>query len=82
MIHISYFARYREYLGTIGEDFQYSPHLKTIQDLRDTLIARGGKWSVLEEKNLMHARNSELCSGSEPIVDGDQIAFFPQVTGG
>ncbi|MBB6340511.1 molybdopterin synthase sulfur carrier subunit [Pseudomonas fluvialis] len=82
MIHISYFARYREHLGTIGEDIQYAPHLKTIQDLRGTLIARGGKWRVLEEKSLMNARNSELCTDSEPIFDGDQIAFFPQVTGG
>ena len=28
------------------------------------------------------ARNQELCSLDEPLVDGDEVAFFPPVTGG
>jgi molybdopterin synthase sulfur carrier subunit len=82
MIHIYYFARYREHLGMDAEDFAYSSQLQNIQVLREVLIARGGKWKILEEERLMCARNKELCSNNEPIIDGDQIAFFPQVTGG
>ena len=44
--------------------------------------ARGGVWEVLGEQNLMCARNQELCGLDEAIVDGDEVAFFPTVTGG
>jgi molybdopterin synthase sulfur carrier subunit len=37
---------------------------------------------VLAERGLMCARNEELCALSEPLADGDAVAFFPTVTGG
>jgi molybdopterin synthase sulfur carrier subunit len=37
---------------------------------------------VLAEQNLMCARNQELCSLDEPLEEGDEVAFFPTVTGG
>jgi molybdopterin synthase sulfur carrier subunit len=30
----------------------------------------------------MCARNQELCSLDEPLEEGDEVAFFPTVTGG
>ena len=30
----------------------------------------------------MCARNQELCSLDEPLAEGDEVAFFPTVTGG
>jgi molybdopterin synthase sulfur carrier subunit len=30
----------------------------------------------------MCARNQELCSLDEPLTAGDEVAFFPTVTGG
>jgi molybdopterin synthase sulfur carrier subunit len=40
------------------------------------------KHGVLAEQNLMCARNEELCSLAEPLAPGDEVAFFPTVTGG
>jgi molybdopterin synthase sulfur carrier subunit len=80
MIRVQYFARYREALGLDGE--QVSGEFATLDDLRRYLLARGGAWSVLGEQNLMCARNQELCSLEEPLAEGDEVAFFPTVTGG
>jgi molybdopterin synthase sulfur carrier subunit len=82
MIHVQYFARYREALGLSGEQLSWSGELVTLDDLRLLLLARGGVWALLAEANLMCARNQELCSLGEPLVDGDEVAFFPTVTGG
>ncbi|MHB9797016.1 MoaD/ThiS family protein [Pseudomonas sp. MT3] len=82
MIRVQYFARYREALGVDGEQLNWSPSLTSLDDLRGLLLERGGAWAVLGEQNLMCARNQELCSLDEPLADGDEVAFFPTVTGG
>ncbi len=82
MIHVQYFARYRETLGISGEQLSWSSELACVDDLRTLLLARGGVWVLLAEANLMCARNQELCALSEPLTDGDEVAFFPTVTGG
>jgi molybdopterin synthase sulfur carrier subunit len=82
MIHVQYFARYREALGLDGEQLSDTQALATLDDLRQHLLARGGVWHVLAEQNLMCARNQELCNLDEPLEEGDEVAFFPTVTGG
>ncbi|HBZ93646.1 MAG TPA: molybdopterin synthase sulfur carrier subunit, partial [Pseudomonas sp.] len=43
----------------------------------------GGGWGEgLAEQNLMVARSQERCSLDEPLAEGDEVAFFPTVTGG
>jgi molybdopterin synthase sulfur carrier subunit len=78
-LKVMYFARYREALGrdqeTVEGDFA------SVDALRQWLILRGGH-EVLAEQNLMCARNEELCPLQEGLVDGDEVAFFPTVTGG
>ena len=80
MIAVQYFARYREALGLEGE--QLTGDFASLDELRRYLLARGGVWQVLAEQNLMCARNQELCTLQEPLLDGDEVAFFPTVTGG
>ncbi|MNY29099.1 Molybdopterin synthase sulfur carrier subunit [compost metagenome] len=82
MIHVQYFARYREALGLDGEQLSDTQEFATLDDLRQHLLARGGVWQVLAEQNLMCARNQELCGLDEPLAEGDEVAFFPTVTGG
>ena len=82
MIQIQYFARYRESLGQDAEQLAWTPDFDNLNSLRQHLLARGGVWDVLAEQNLMCARNQELCSLNEPLRDGDEVAFFPTVTGG
>ncbi|WP_028240599.1 MoaD/ThiS family protein [Stutzerimonas azotifigens] len=82
MIRIQYFARYREALGRDGETLEWTPALATLNDVRRQLLERGGAWDVLAEQNIMCARNQDLCGLDEPVADGDELAFFPTVTGG
>ena len=79
-LDVQYFARYRETLGLEGEPV--SGEFATIEQLRQELVQRGGVWALLAEQNLMCARNQELCALDEPLADGDEVAFFPTVTGG
>lgn len=81
-VSVQYFARYRETLGLAGETFDSDLALDSVNDLRQQLLARGGNYALLGERNLMCARNEELCSLEEPLEDGDDVAFFPTVTGG
>jgi molybdopterin synthase sulfur carrier subunit len=77
---VLYFARYREALGLDTETVEGV--FATVDALREHLALRGGEWQVLAEQNLMCARNEELCQLDEPLVSGDEVAFFPTVTGG
>jgi len=82
MLTLHYFARYREQLGLDHERLDWQPALSSVGALRDHLVGRGGCWTELAANNLMCARNQDLCSPAEPLVDGDEVAFFPPVTGG
>lgn len=76
---VKFFARYREALGV--DSVEVEGNFNTIDDVRALLAQRDGA-EVLSEQNLMCARNEDLCQLDEPVVDGDEVAFFPTVTGG
>lgn len=78
-ITVKFFARYREALGVDSQKVE--GNFSTVDDVRILLAARDG-FDVLKEQNLMCARNEDLCQLDEPLVDGDEVAFFPTVTGG
>jgi molybdopterin synthase sulfur carrier subunit len=83
MLKVLYFASLREALGVAGEDVALTPALATLGDLRAHLAARGGAWTALTTtKNLRAARNQTMCGMDSALADGDEIAFFPPVTGG
>ncbi|CAH0248465.1 MoaD/ThiS family protein [Pseudomonas glycinis] len=76
---VKFFARYREALGV--DSVAVEGDFATVDDVRALLAQRDGA-EVLSEQNLMCARNEDLCQLDEPVVDGDEVAFFPTVTGG
>ncbi|KQZ91334.1 MULTISPECIES: MoaD/ThiS family protein [unclassified Pseudomonas] len=78
-ITVKFFARYREALGVDAVNVE--GNFATVDDVRVLLAQRDGA-EVLREQNLMCARNEDLCQLDEPVSDGDEVAFFPTVTGG
>ena len=76
---VKFFARYREALGV--DSLRVAGDFATVDDVRVLLAQRDGA-EVLKEQNLMCARNEDLCQLDEPLADGDEVAFFPTVTGG
>nr|WP_296259504.1 MULTISPECIES: MoaD/ThiS family protein [unclassified Pseudomonas] len=79
-VQVQFFARFRETLGTESENLEGS--FATVEAVRQHLLLRGGVWEVLSEQSIMCARNQALCSLDEPVEPGDEVAFFPTVTGG
>ena len=83
-VKILYLASLREQLGKSGEDVEISPATSTVAGLRTLLIARGGAWQTVlsHERALRVAVNQEMAQPTTPVKPGDEIAFFPPVTGG
>lgn len=83
MITIRYFARLREELGTAGETVALPPGVDTVGALRDWLSDRGSPWrEALLAPAVLIALNHETAGHAATVRDGDEIAFFPPVTGG
>lgn len=82
-IDILYFASLREKLGTSGERFELPAGVGDVAGVLAALAGRGGAWaSLLTVQNLKSAVNQEMADAGTPVQDGDELAFFPPVTGG
>ncbi len=83
-VKVLYFAGLREQLGTRGEDLDVSPTMTTVAGLRNLLMARGGAWqtALAQGKALRVAVNQDMAQPTTPVKPGDEVAFFPPVTGG
>ena len=84
MVTIIYFARLREALGMSSERLELPQGVRDLDSLRAVLTARGGAWAseLAGSKPVRAAVNQDMAQGDTRIVDGDEIAFFPPVTGG
>lgn len=83
MIKLLYFASLRENLGSAGESLALPVGVGTVGDLRAQLAARGDAWQVFAtSKSLRAAVNQKMVGAEAPVADGDEVAFFPPVTGG
>jgi molybdopterin synthase sulfur carrier subunit len=83
MLQLRYFASLRDQLNCDSETLEWHDSLKTAVDVRAFLINRGEPWaSTLLRPAVLIAINQEMSSSDSTINDGDEIAFFPPVTGG
>ncbi|HJV27721.1 MAG TPA: molybdopterin converting factor subunit 1 [Aromatoleum sp.] len=82
-VRILYFAALRDAVGCAQESFTLPSGVSTVGELRTFLADRGEGWRALEEgRNVRAARNQRMAAPSDPVMPGDEIAFFPPVTGG
>lgn len=83
-IKLRFFASVREKLALSEEQVIVPDHILSVADLRAWLILRGENWSeaLAEERALRIAVNQEVASIDTLLRDGDEVAFFPPVTGG
>ena len=84
MITLLYFARLRETLGVTSEKIALPAGVSSLESVRAMLVARDGVWAVelAAGRAFRAAVNQEVASGDTPVADGDEVAFFPPVTGG
>ena len=82
-INLRFFASVRELVGTGQEVLEVAAPL-TVGEVRALLIARGGNWeyALAQGRALRMAHNQVMCDADTVIAQGDEVAFFPPVTGG
>ena len=81
-ITVRYFASIREAMGTSSEVLPTTA--TTVGALREALMARSeaAAQALAHGKAVRMALNQDMCQGDAPLKDGDEVAFFPPVTGG
>lgn len=80
-VRIQYFAGLREALGMGGEEIELPASVATVGALRDWLAGQG-RDALATAKNLRCAVNQQMAGFGVAVKSGDEVAFFPPVTGG
>ena len=83
-VKVRFFASLRERLGTPLEEVEIPDSASTVAGLRMHLMKRGGAWhEVLADMKVVRvAVNQDMAAANAPLNPGDEVAFFPPVTGG
>ncbi|MDR2172902.1 MAG: molybdopterin converting factor subunit 1 [Burkholderiales bacterium] len=83
-IKVVYLARLREALGCSEEVLSLASDAPTLGDVFAVLRERGEPWSyeLGEGRAVRVAINHEVVATDAVVHSGDEIAFFPPVTGG
>jgi len=83
-LKILYFASLREKVGKDAEEIELPAGVATVAALRSYLRGRGGIYeSAFSENALVRAAvNQDMVQPTAAVKAGDEVAFFPPVTGG
>ena len=81
-ITVRYFASIREAMGASSEVLATTA--TTVGALREELMARSeaAANALAHGKAVRMALNQEMCQDDAALKAGDEVAFFPPVTGG
>ena len=83
-VRILYFASLREDMGIAQELIDLPAGACDVKGLRARLVARGGASAAAlgRGKAVRVSVNQDLARDDTPVKAGDEVAFFPPVTGG
>lgn len=82
MIRVVFFAQLREQLG-VATMAVPATQIKTLDELKNYLLVQNPSWDpALSNTKLLAAINHAYVKGDHAVSDGDEVAFFPPVTGG
>ena len=79
-----YFAWLKAKVGHAEEEVAPPPEVTTVAGLMDWLQGRGGGYAeaLADRAAIRVAVNQEYAKPGDPVKAGDEVAFFPPVTGG
>ena len=83
MINVLFFGRFRDELKCSRVEVE-AAGLNVVNDLRDKLVSmHTAKWQdVLTATNVIIAVNQKIVDAHYSVTAGDEVAFYPPVTGG
>ena len=84
MLKVLFFASVRERLDCAALDVEWDSTGMDLAQLQERLVAcNGSVWGeVLGQDNMIRAVNQAVVAENAVLADGDEVAFFPPVTGG
>ena len=83
-IRILYFALLRDALGRAQEELEVPEDVTTVAGLRELLRGCGEPYATAlgNARRVRAAVNQEMAEPDDAVKAGDEVAFFPPVTGG
>ena len=83
-VKVLMFANLREKVGTGVDIVDLPDSASTVAGLRAHLRGRGGAYELAlgDKKLLRTAVNQDMAAPTARLKAGDEVAFFPPVTGG
>lgn len=83
-IRVRFFASVKESLGRELEELDVPAGVATVGGVRSYLRERGGVWAetLAESRRIAAAVNQDMARPAAAVKAGDEVAFFPPVTGG
>ena len=82
-VKIVFFASLREELGVNSVDLQISDSSSVSTLISQLADQHSAEWlAILTAVNIRIAVNQNIISEDIGVTDGDEVAFFPPVTGG
>jgi sulfur-carrier protein len=84
VVTLLYFASLRESLSCSREQVALPSGAPTVATLLEQLRSRDARWSeaFAPGRNFRIAVNQQMANAATALKAGDEIAFFPPVTGG
>ncbi|MGB0360873.1 MAG: MoaD/ThiS family protein [Endozoicomonas sp.] len=83
MIKVLFFASLREKLNCENVILYEGHYPQTLLSLRSQLAEKGNEWrEVMASKRTLVAINQRVMRKDVTLQSGDEVAFFPPVTGG
>ncbi|MFT5755940.1 MAG: molybdopterin synthase sulfur carrier subunit [Alteromonadaceae bacterium] len=82
MIKVIFFAALREQLNCSEIELS-AENISNVSQVKQALITEYPQWqAILENIALLSAVNHDMVNGEFAVKSGDEVAFFPPVTGG
>jgi molybdopterin synthase sulfur carrier subunit len=84
MLKVLFFAHIKEELDCAALELPWRESVTDLEQLQAQLCIDGGvRWrEVLTRPNVIRAVNQSVVTDNVRLRDGDEVAFFPPVTGG
>ena len=81
-LKILFFANFKELLGLSELELEFEEGAR-VAELNQVLSNRGPLWQkVFQSRSIKVAVNHELAELDSVLKEGDEVAYFPPVTGG
>jgi molybdopterin converting factor subunit 1 len=83
-VRVLYFAWVRQRVGLAEQEVTPPPEIRDVAGLMTWLgtLGPGHAAAFAEGRQIRAAVNQEFAAPGDPVRPGDEVAFFPPVTGG